>query len=43
MEKWVKDYISEVDRVNTFYIGKLKEYLLYFIQMQAQFLKKMNV
>jgi hypothetical protein len=31
MEKWVKHYLSEVDRVNTFYLAKLKEYLLYFI------------
>ncbi len=43
MEKWVQEFIQEVDRVDNFYIGKLKEYLLYFIEMQAQFLKKINV
>ena len=35
MEKWVQEFIQEVDRVDNFYIGKLKEYLLYFIEMQA--------
>ena len=42
MKEWLYEFIREVDTIDIFFVDKLKEYVTKFINMQKEFLEKLQ-
>ena len=42
MRKWIFEFVREVDTIDCFFIDKLQEFVQKFIEMQKEFLKKIQ-
>ena len=42
MTKWIVEFVREIDTIDQFFVEKLQELVKKFVDMQKEFLKKMN-
>ena len=42
MTEWIKEYVSQINMIDEFFIDKFNEYVNQFIDLQAKYMRKIQ-